>query len=454
MREDDRRDKLIGLGSERLADALLELADRTDYAEALVVRMTSTQDEIIKRFRGKLAGLKRSRKFVDWRGAQSLAEKLDEMLADLEAAEPDHATGVELVAAFYRCDAFVFEMCDDSSGFVGDVFRFHARRLFVQYAQGCADEAWLAGLLFELYAGDDYGVRERLLEEAHHLLSREKLRELSDHLWEKAAEEEEDSFERCHWTLGIESIARQLKDPALFEKARKAGWSGTSNASCLDIARVYLEAGEAETALAWVRRIDSVEAFRANERDGLLLSICGELGDRDGMTETAWRIFRGHRSEDNLELLLSIIGEEARDGVIVTETRAISASERLSYPDAFFLVQVGRIEEAEAYLLKHEQSLDGYLYEYLKPLAQALEEEDRPIAATVLYRALLDSILARAVTRYYHHGVRYLRKLDRLEGSVGDWKGLQSHDDYKAELLRVHGRKRSFWTKYEGSGKQ
>lgn len=76
MRENDRRDKLIGLGSERLADALLEMADRTDDAEALVVRMTSTQDEIIKRFRGKLAGLKRSRKFVDWRGAQFLAEKL------------------------------------------------------------------------------------------------------------------------------------------------------------------------------------------------------------------------------------------------------------------------------------------------------------------------------------------------------------------------------------------
>lgn len=448
----DKRNELIALGPEALADALLELTEKTDEAERMVDRITSSRDEIIRRFRAKISGLKRSRKFVDWRGVQSLAARLDDMLSDLESTDIDPLTGVELVAAFYRCDASVFEMCDDSSGFIGDVFRYHARKLFVRYAEACPDEDSLLEVLFELYAGDDYGARERLLDEAQGFLSGDKLRDIADRMWKKAEEEEEDSFERRHWTLGIESIAHQLKDPALFERARRAGWPGLSSADCMDISRVHLEAGEPETALEWISRIDSIEAFRANERDELLLSILEELRDTEGMAQTAWRLFRRHRSDNSLELLLSIIGPEKREAVVGAEVEVIMNSDSLSYSDAFFLVQMGRMEEAEAYLLKHEQSLDGHLYQSLKPLAESCEESNRPLAATVLYRALLDSILARAITKYYHHGVRYLRKLDCLEEEVDDWRGLKSHQDYKAEICQVHGRKRSFWSKYGSNG--
>lgn len=63
----DKRNELIALGPEALADALLELTEKTDEAERMVDRITSSRDEIIRRFRAKISGLKRSRKFVDWR---------------------------------------------------------------------------------------------------------------------------------------------------------------------------------------------------------------------------------------------------------------------------------------------------------------------------------------------------------------------------------------------------
>jgi len=448
MGEDNRREKLIVLGPEKLADALLELAGRSDSAEVLVERLTSSKEEKIKRFKAKLSGLKRSKRFVERREARQLAEKLEEMLIDLASAEPDAIIGIRLVSDLFKCDSSIFERCDDSYGLVGDFFRYSAGVLFVEYAERIDDKDCLCNLLFDLYEEDNYGVRAILLDEAHHYLDEEALRKLVDRMWERC-EKEEDEYKRHHWTSGIASIARQVKDPVLFEAAYKKSWPVLHNKALLDIAAVYLEAGEPEAALDRVQRIESIEMHRAGERDQLLLSIYKELGDDGKITETAWRIFRRERGGLALERLLEVIGDEKRKTVIDGETEAIMASDRFSYSDASFLVQVGRLEAAEAYLLSHYDSLDGDVYFILKPLAEALEDE-RPLGATVLYRALLDSILSRAVSKYYNHGVRYLKKLDQLEIRIDDWKDLPSHDEYKADIQVTHGRKRSFWSKYRG----
>jgi hypothetical protein len=226
-------------------------------------------------------------------------------------------------------------------------------------------------------------------------------------------------------------------------------WPVLHNKALLDIAAIYLEAGEPRIALDRVSQIENLEMFRAGERDQLLLSIYRELGDDEKTMVAAWRIFRRERGGLALEELLKVIGDGERERVIAKETEAVMSSDRLSYSDAYFLVQVGRLEEAETYLLRYGQSLDGDVYFILKPLAEALEDE-RPLGATVLYRALLDSILSRAVSRYYNHGIRYLKKLDLLEGRIDDWKGLRPHEEYKAEIQATHGRKRSFWSKYPG----
>jgi hypothetical protein len=60
---------------------------------------------------------------------------------------------------------------------------------------------------------------------------------------------------------------------------------------------------------------------------------------------------------------------------------------------------------------------------------------------------LLESILSRAQSRHYHHGVRYPKKLDGLAAKIGDWRGVLPHDEYKKALLAAYGRKRRFWSK-------
>ena len=131
------------------------------------------------------------------------------------------------------------------------------------------------------------------------------------------------------------------------------------------------------------------------------------------------------------------------------EIRVIFQEPLLSYADADFLLKARRIDALETYLSERIDQLDGHLYYRLLPLAEALEGNGRPLVGSLIYRALLDSILTRAVSKYYHHGVRYLRKLDRLATSVADWKNWPSHSVYLTALHEQNKRKIAFWTKYQ-----
>ena len=103
----------------------------------------------------------------------------------------------------------------------------------------------------------------------------------------------------------------------------------------------------------------------------------------------------------------------------------------------------------ETYLLNRREHLDGDLYTSLLPMAEQMEKAERFLTASVLYRALLESILRRANTKYYTHGVRYLKKLDALAPRIQNWQHIPTHEDYTAEIRQDHGRKRSFWSRYE-----
>ncbi len=106
-------------------------------------------------------------------------------------------------------------------------------------------------------------------------------------------------------------------------------------------------------------------------------------------------------------------------------------------------------DTAESYLQARAEQLNGDHYYALLPLAETFASLARPLTASLLYRALLDSILRRAKTTTYSHGSRYLRKLDLLAKTVSDWRDIEPHNVYVEQLRQQHGRKTSFWSRYE-----
>lgn len=449
MKQDnDRKQKLIDLGPDALADALLDLAVHFDEADDLIEQLIATPKENVQRFKKKLSSLKRRKRFIGWRESASFSRKLEMLLQDLKSGVDDPITGLKLVATFYEADNTIFEMCDDSSGNIGDVFRYHAKELFVDYAARCSDKDKIADIILKMNKKDSYGIRDTLIDCAGECLPEPVIRSMIATL-QKRADTEKDEYGKRHHLMLIESLARQIKDAKLFEKTRIASWGKLSTAARIEIARVYLESGDVETAHAWLKKIPEGETYQAYERDKLLEEIYHKQGDSEKLTELQYQKFRSYHSVDTLQALLDVIGHDKRDDVVNDEARKILKTDRLRESDAEFLITVGKIDEAEKYLLKRADQLDGNHYGSLLSLAETMESEDRHLATSLMYRSLLVSILERGYTKAYPHGVRYLKKLDKLATAVFDWKEFNHHKAFKNQIYQTHGRKHSFWSKYE-----
>jgi hypothetical protein len=396
--------------------------------------------------RARITALKRSRRFVPWRYSSELADELRELLGLVGKVVDDARKGAELMVAFYETDRAIFDHCDDSSGLVGDVYRFDAQEIFVRFGAACLNKEWLADRVFDLIAGDDYGVRDALLEAAPRYLPEAQLRGLVARMREADALLLEDK-RGCKWRVDIEILARAMKDGALFAEARLSYPGPLHSSSCVDIARVYFSAGAADTALEWLEKIPAGDHMRDVERDELLLKVYGVLGARQSQEEVAWRIFRRNRDRQTLEDLLALVGRNAREEIVAGEASVILADPRFTCADALFLAEAGRGAEAESYVVARAELIDGEYYHGLLPLAEALLQSGRPLAATVVYRALLDSILERARSKIYGHGASYLRKLESIAGKITAWRGLPDHPAYLAALWSKHARKSAFWSR-------
>lgn len=367
----------------------------------------------------------------------------------MRASIDDPIAGMELVASFYETDKAVFGRCDDSGGWVGDVFRIEAKELFVEYALQCEEKQKVASVIVKTMKSNDYGARDTLIECAGQCLSEESVRSMIAAI-QKRADKEKDEDDRRSQLYLIQSVARQIKDAELFEKTCLACWGEQTTASIIDIAQVYFESGEVQTAHSWLKKIAAGERFMEAEKEALLVEIYRQEGKTEKLTELLEHKFRTRYSIRTFEQLLDVIGMDKREEVISGAIEAIWAGSTFRISDALFLTGLEEYDAAERYLLKFGDQLQGEFYEHLLSLVKVMEEERSYLAASLIYRSLLMAILERGYAKAYTYGARYLKKLDKLGPSVADWDRFDNHDTFKAYLREKHGLKTRFWSKYEG----
>jgi tetratricopeptide (TPR) repeat protein len=444
----ERKKELIDLGADALAEALLDLAVHSDAAVELIERLLSTPDENIQRIRSKLSDLKGLDHFYSWREIAAFSRELGMLLQDIKASVADPVTGLAFVALFFEADEPIFEHCDDSGGNVGQVFSEDAKDLFVHYAAQCTNAQHVADLILRLNREDNYGVRQILIDCAGKVVPKATIREMIFSL-QQAADKHDNIHEKRSALCRVESLARQIKDGPLFEKTRLAS-RGTLNARAyLDIAEVYLESGDVETAQDWLKKVDEKDLMNGARRDELLLTLYKKQGDPEKAADILLQRFKSFRSLDTLQEYLDVIGHDKRDAVVAAEVAEIQVTGTLCLSDAYFLISIGAIDGAEAYLLKHADQLDGGDYGELLDIVATLEAENRPVVVSLIYRSLLCSILERGYTKAYCHGADYLKKLDTLAPAIIDWGSNPDHQTFKGQIRQAHGRKHSFWSKYE-----
>lgn len=189
------------------------------------------------------------------------------------------------------------------------------------FAEGCADREWIADRLFHLF-NDNYGVRDTLFDFSTKFWPVETTNKLVDALWARFQLEPNSAY---RWSMAIESLARQLNDSELFEKARRVTDPSLSPKSMVDIARVCLDSGDAKTALDWLGKVPESARSRVFDYDTLSLEIFKKLKDKKVQAEVAWRVFRDHRSTDTLDTLLAAIARSRKEEVIVSRTFGLNS---------------------------------------------------------------------------------------------------------------------------------
>ena len=152
------------------------------------------------------------------------------------------------------------------------------------------------------------------------------------------------------------------------------------------------------------------------------------------------RFFDASHLRDYLKRLPDFEDVEAEERAL----RFVRASR--NFHDAlWFLVHWPDLERAADLVVTRAGELDGDLYEFLVPAAEALEAK-HPLAATLIRRALIDFTLTAARSSRYRHAARHLLECQGLAGQIEDFGAFETHDAYRARLKAEHGRKASFWS--------
>ena len=472
-------ENLIALGAEKLATVVLDEAGRNaSFKKLVAAALAGAQGPkavaaVVDR---RLAGLERARGFVEWEKRKTFAADIRGTLTtitdELGAADPSLAA--DRLVRFLTCSERVFERIDDSSGHIQTIFHDGAAALPDLVARmPDEDRIGLVGGLIPLLAADGYGLIEAAVQGTIPLLSEAGLAEIdSKSVIAIGKSGPMQSDERGDWErLGRrdrlirarQAISDARGDVDAFIALGKERPDGRQDP--MAIASRLLSAGRPAEALDWVRRTASrgIRAMSAadladnyagidlsdRERVRLEIRILMALGRKSEAQDLRWRTFEATLDADILRDHVAHLGDfEEFDEV----ERAFSCA--AAHPDQHralgFFLEWPRLDLAAKLVLARRDTWAGQHYGSLVPAAVALEH-DHPVAATVLYRALLDDILTRARSPAYGHAVRYLAKLGDLDTMDLAAEGLTGHEAYRAGLRRSHGRKTGFWIRVETS---
>ena len=451
---------LLDLGGEKLAQFLMEMAQRDEVLKKRLLMMTASDSERLKKIRSQISGLKRTKRFYDWRSVRKLREKVELTIQAIGQLKIEPQKGFELVASFYETDNAVYGNCDDSSGMIADLYRFGARNLLIQFGNQCDDKNWLTEKIAELNQHNDYGVRDGILTAACEFLPEADIRKLIGRYCELAADEDEksktakeeewDRASRRYWSAA-EELARGIKDGPLHEMALRSSWAGhfLNSAAWNDIAEVYLDAGDPETALDRLGNIDDEDNFRRHETERLRIAAHTAIGNTDEVVNILQKRLLASPSSKTLAKLEAFVKPVERQSIVDGLVSTYIKSSQLDLSFLEFALDKLKASLAEQYLLERAGQIDGEQYHYLAPIAKQCVEKNLPLAATLVLRALADSILARGASKNYKIAVGYINRASKLVVAIGDWQNHSDHDAYLESLRTAHARKTAFWSKMD-----
>jgi len=474
------RQTLIALGPERLADLLLELAGHDPALQRqlkLSVASSASPADAAALVRERLAAVRRSRSFLDWKTIKPVVKDLtlqcEAITGPIAQAEP--ATALALLWEFLALGESVFGRCDDSSGLMGDVFR-HACKQLGPLAQAARPvPAALAQQAFEAYCSNGYGIYDQLIAVLADALGPTGLAALQALLEQLGREPvlvpPRDEWRAVMWGSGGTRYAHELAEQSrqwtvkegLQEVAQARGDVDAYIAQFSESERRVprIAAGIARKLLNAGRPGDALQALEQGtpQRNGwpvldweeARIAVLQALGRVDEAQAARWACFeqtlQGSYLRDYLRELADFDEVEAEQRAIALAAASTDAVQGLN----FLLSWPTASAEAARLLVERQEELDGDHDGLFGTAAERLSAE-YPLAATVALRSMVDFTLAKGRSSRYGYAADHLHACQLLSERISDWGSVTPHALYMDAIRRNHARKSGFWSKAKALG--
>lgn len=474
-------DSLQALGAAKLASLVFDEAACNPAFKRRVVAAQAGQGgpvALAKVLDKRLSGLERARSFVDWDKARGFRDDLAALLAgiqqDLGPLNP--AMAMDRLIRFIATHEAVFERVDDSGGHVQAVYGAAidaveplAARLDTKAA------AALPGQIMDRLGERERGYLPRVAAAVIPHLTPEVRQVWDEDLIVRiAVRDEAEAPQRAsgRWYYSMTGQWREIRQQLALAQGNLDLFLNIEAAKperqrdTLGAAERLRAAGRFAEALHWVRMGDRPRHVR-------LIGLEGE--DRtDGSPAVRQALLEAHiltelgKPADAQHLRWSVFAETLAPALLSAHLKAlpdfddIEAEERaftiaLDHTDFMaalqFFLAWRRDDLAEKLIVQRQTEVSGKDWPVLPAIADRLQHE-APLAATILYRALLAEILSQARSKAYGHGAGYLAALERLafdsDSDPDRPPEVIPHAEFLAALRRDHGRKLGFWALVEG----
>lgn len=467
---------LEALGLARMAELLIEISTGNAVAKRhlrLALAGAQSPAELIGEIKKRLVTIARSTAWIDWRKRKALVSDLEsQRRAIVEQVSPYDATeAVELLWRFLELANPVFGRCDDGSGEVIAVFHEAVQDIGAVASGAKLDPENLADKVLYAVKANGYGQYDGIIDTLADALGQPGLAILKQRIdvelsaappaikpgrrevvaWGPAgpfyADEMENRHRQTTLTLALRQIADAQGDVDEFiaqqtEAARKLPHVAAS------IAQRLLAAGRPLEALAALKFADR-DRLRLGGLDweGTYIEVLEAL-DRREDAQTA-RLDAFERSLDGgflrafLKRLPDFEDVEAEEVILEQILHHSDAHAALS-----FFVGWPALPMAARLVADRTVELDGDRYEVLSPAAEKLSAK-QPLAATLLWRAMITFALTRHRVKRYRHAAHHLEECERVSGQIGDYGDVENHDTFVAKLRDAHSRKAAFWAEVE-----
>ena len=436
------RKHLKAMDETALVELILQLAKKYGSVRADLEERFSTADQKLIKLK---TAISRFRPTPSYYGDSETDEEVSELISGIRKTVVDPKTAMDLLVRIFEKDREVMESANEYEYTIGDVFLYDATKFFGELARKIDDKKYVEDILLQLIPYDEYGTRDDLIKDIRRFLPLANIKNLATRLIDSPCKKTGNYGCSSTRTL-IRRLLGTVGEPAFFEEILLAFDGSETPEMCVDVAKAWFGAKSFIKAQEWLDKIPDENMCRRRERLEMLKVIQAKRKDKSGLADTARELLKTNRTKENFDALIKAVGEKRREDELAEQCKMIEQSKTISYCDVEFMTSVGATDAAEEYIWRRLSKLTMWGREPFN-LAKLMESKKRPLIATILYRKLIESILASGKSKNYAAAISYMGILTKLAPTITDWKSFDSHKTFIEKLREKFPNRPSFWPK-------